>query len=135
MEDTNIVKSINPIETATEIQFITISLVSFEMHEKTIERIAGIIGLPSEIFHVVIVKMFSSSAASGLLIDLFKATGPDSYVSVLASIMMSSSETIFYTVSVYFGSVGIKKTRLILRRLLMHQGAGMNSELQGIIIM
>ena len=35
MEDTNIVKSINPIETATEIQFITISLVSFEMQEKT----------------------------------------------------------------------------------------------------
>jgi hypothetical protein len=44
VEDTNIVKSINPIETATEIQFITISLVSFEMQEKTIERIAGIIG-------------------------------------------------------------------------------------------
>ena len=44
MEDTNIVKSINPIETTTEIQFITISLVSFEMQEKTIERIAGIIG-------------------------------------------------------------------------------------------
>ena len=44
VEDTNIVKRINPIETATEIQFITISLVSFEMQEKTIERIAGIIG-------------------------------------------------------------------------------------------
>ena len=44
VEDTNIVKSINPIETATEIQFITISLVSFEMQEKTIERIAGVIG-------------------------------------------------------------------------------------------
>ena len=44
LADTNIVKSINPIETATEIQFITISLVSFEMQEKTIERIAEIIG-------------------------------------------------------------------------------------------
>lgn len=77
-------------------------------------RVAGILGLPSEIFPIVIVKMFSSSAASGLLLDLFKSTGPDSHVSVLASIMMSSSETIFYTVSVYFGSVGIKKTGYVI---------------------
>lgn len=79
-----------------------------------LREIAKIVRLPAEIVPIVVVKMFSSSAATGLLLDLYKSTGPDSYVSVLASIMMSSSETIFYTVSVYFGSVGIKKTGYVI---------------------
>ena len=50
---------------------------------------------PSELVPVTIVKMFSSSAATGLLIDLYKEFGPDSLLGTMASIMMSSTETIF----------------------------------------
>ena len=49
-----------------------------------------------------IVKMFSSSAATGLVLDLFKEYGPDSKIGMITSIMMSCTETIFYTMSVYY---------------------------------
>ena len=58
--------------------------------------------------------MFSSSAATSLLIDIFKEYGTDSYNGILSSIMMSSSETIFYTLAVYTAAGGIKKTRYII---------------------
>ena len=66
---------------------------------------------PSELVPISFVKMFSSSAATGLLTDIFKAYGPDSEIGRMAAVMMSSTETIFYTLSVYFMSVKIKKSR------------------------
>jgi spore maturation protein B len=63
---------------------------------------------------LVLVKMFSSSAANSLLLDIFKEFGPDSYIGRLASIIMSSTETIFYTMAVYFMAAGIKKSRYTL---------------------
>ena len=63
--------------------------------------------------------MFSSSAATGLLLDIFKEYGADSLLGRMASIMMSSTETIFYTMSVYFMSVGIKKSRYTLAGALL----------------
>lgn len=73
--------------------------------------LAKLVHFPSELVPLITVKMFSSSAATGLLLDIYKNYGPDSYLGLLASVIMSSSETIFYTVSVYFGCVNIKKTR------------------------
>ena len=66
---------------------------------------------PSELLPISLVKMFSSSAATGLLVDIFKTHGPDSELGRMAAVMMSSTETIFYTLSVYFMSVKIKKSR------------------------
>jgi spore maturation protein B len=58
--------------------------------------------------------MFSSSAATSLVLDIFKQYGPDSYLGRLVSIMASSTETIFYTLAVYFMAAGVKKTRYTL---------------------
>jgi spore maturation protein B len=69
---------------------------------------------PSEAVPLVIIKMFSSSAATSLLLDIFKEHGPDSYLGRLTSIIMSSTETIFYTLAVYFMAAGVKKTRYTL---------------------
>lgn len=66
---------------------------------------------PSELLPMSVVKLFSSSAATGLLLDIYKEFGADSYLGRLASVMMSSTETVFYTLSVYFMSVKIKKSR------------------------
>lgn len=73
------------------------------------------IGLPTEIVPLLIVKMFSSSAATGLVLDIFKTSGPDSYVGILTSILMSCTETIFYTMSVYFLAAKVTKTRFTLK--------------------
>ena len=77
------------------------------------------IKLPSEIVPLVIVKMFSSSAATGLVLDLFKEYGPDSSVGLIVSIMMSCTETIFYTLSIYFVTVKVRKTRYTLAGALL----------------
>jgi spore maturation protein B len=69
---------------------------------------------PAELLPIALVKMFSSSAATGLLLDLFKKYGTDSFLGLSASIMLSSTETIFYTMSIYFMHVHIKKTRFTL---------------------
>lgn len=76
-------------------------------------------GLPSQLIPVIIIKMFSSSAATGLVLDLFKEYGPDSSIGLLTSIMMSCTETIFYTMSVYFVTAKVTKTRYTLAGALL----------------
>lgn len=58
-------------------------------------------GFPSALVPLSIVKMFSSGAATSLLLDLYKQHGPDSTIGLTASLILSSTETIFYTLSVY----------------------------------
>lgn len=89
-----------------------------------ISPIADVFGFPSELVPLAVVKMFSSSAASGLLTDIYKSFGPDSYTGLLASVMMSCSETIFYTMSVYFVTAGVTKSRYTLAGALTCTLAG-----------
>ncbi|HPU63907.1 MAG TPA: nucleoside recognition domain-containing protein [Mobilitalea sp.] len=79
---------------------------------------------PSELLPIVLVKMFSSSAATSLLLDIYKEYGPDSYLGRLISIILSSTETIFYTMAVYFMAAGVKKTRYTLAGALVATLAG-----------
>ncbi len=72
------------------------------------------IGFPGALVPLSVVKMFSSSAATGLLLDIYKEFGTDSRTGMIASISMACTETIFYTMSVYFMSVKVKKTRYTL---------------------
>lgn len=78
----------------------------------------------SELIPLIFVKMFSSSAATGLLLDLFKKYGTDSYLGLAASLMMSSTETIFYTMSVYFMAAKVSKTGYTLKGALLSTAAG-----------
>lgn len=70
-----------------------------------------IIGLPPEIVPLVLIKPLSGSGALGVFAEILKQYGPDGYIGIVASIIMGSTETIFYTLTVYYGSVGIKKIR------------------------
>lgn len=81
--------------------------------------ITDLLHFPSEAVPLVIIKMFSSSAATSLLLDIFKEHGPDSYLGRLTSIIMSSTETIFYTLAVYFMAAGVKKIRYTLLGCLL----------------
>jgi spore maturation protein B len=69
------------------------------------------INFPSELMPLAIVKLFSSSAATGLGLDIFKTYGADSHLGKITSLMLSSTETVFYTISVYYMAVKVKKTR------------------------
>ncbi|MDF2952376.1 MAG: putative rane protein [Anaerocolumna sp.] len=79
-----------------------------------LKPVTTILHFPSELVPLVTVKLFSSSAATSLLLDIFKEYGPDSYLGRVSSIIMSCTETVFYTMSVYFMTAGVKKTRYTL---------------------
>ena len=88
-------------------------------------RFTKYIGFPAELVPLTIVKMFSSSAATGLLLDIFKEYGTDSRLGLIASISMSCTETIFYTMSVYFLAAKVTKTRYTLSGALISTIAGL----------
>lgn len=72
------------------------------------------LGFSSELIPLILIKMFSSSAATGLVLDIFKNHGPDSLIGMTTSIMMSCTETVFYTMSVYYMAAKVTKTRYTL---------------------
>lgn len=80
--------------------------------------------IPAELIPVFVVRLFSNSAATGLVLDIFKKFGTDSMLGTISSIMMSSTETVFYTMSVYFMAVKVKKTRWTLYGALLATIAG-----------
>ena len=85
---------------------------------------AGWLHIPVPLVPVILVRVVSSSAATGLILDIFKEYGPDSLVGTMVSIMMGCTETVFYTMSVYFMTAGIRKTRWTLPGALFATGAG-----------
>ena len=79
-----------------------------------IGKVTDPLGFPGDLVPLTLVKMFSSSAATGLVLDIFKRFGTDSLMGMMTSLMMSSTETIFYTMSVYFMVAKVTKTKWTL---------------------
>lgn len=69
------------------------------------------VGVPAELLPLMLVRPISGSAALGVGAELITSSGPDSYVGRVAAVMLGSTETTFYTIAVYFGAVGISRTR------------------------
>lgn len=88
-------------------------------------HITSRVGLPGELVPLGLVKMFSSSSATGLLLDIYDTYGVDSNIGLTASIMMSSTETIFYTVSIYFMYIKITKSRWTIPGAILCSIVGM----------
>jgi spore maturation protein B len=80
--------------------------------------------IPPAVIPVAIVRLFSASGATGLLLDIFKKFGTDSREGLTAALLLSSTETLVYCMSIYFGSVGIKKTRYTIPGALIATLAG-----------
>jgi spore maturation protein B len=76
-----------------------------------IAPVTNLIGLPSEVFPLAVIRNLSGSGSLGLMTDLAQTHGPDSFIGRLAAVMMGSHETTFYVLAVYFGSVGISRVR------------------------
>ena len=81
-------------------------------------------GIPPETAMLVLIRPISGSAALAVGADLMAEFGPDSAVGRTAAVMLGSTETTFYTVSVYFGAVGIKKTRYAIPAALFADFVG-----------
>lgn len=85
---------------------------------------------PTEAIPVALLRTFSSSASMGLIVDIFKNFGPDSFLGRLVSIMAGCTESIFYTFSVYFMSIQIKNTRYTVPVALFATLAGIIASYQ-----
>ena len=72
------------------------------------------VGVPSELLPLMLVRPISGSAALGVGAELIGNCGPDSYLGRVAAVMLGSTETTFYTIAVYFGAVGVTRTRYAL---------------------
>jgi len=69
------------------------------------------VGMPPETLTMALMRPLSGSGALGVMTELIKTHGPDSFIGKLSSTMMGSTETTFYVLAVYFGSIGIKRDR------------------------
>ena len=84
---------------------------ALELAARALEPLMEGLGLPAELLPLMLVRPVSGSVALGVGAELIAAYGPDSYLGRTAAVMLGSTETTFYTVAVYFGAVGVTRTR------------------------
>ena len=84
---------------------------ALELLAQALAPVMDRLGLPSELLPLMLVRPVSGSAALGVGAELIASYGPDSELGRTAAVMLGSTETTFYTVAVYFGAVGIVRTR------------------------
>lgn len=98
----------------------------FILMDKLLAPIMHFIGMPSEVLPLALIRPFSGSASIGVMAELIHKYGGDSLIAKTAATMMGSTETTFYVIAVYFGSVGIIRTRHAIP-------AGLLADLAGVV--
>jgi len=83
-----------------------------------------LLGVPAEVVPLMLVRPLSGGAALGIATGILQKYGPDSFVGRVASTLQSSTDTTFYVLTLYFGSIGITKTRYALAVALLGDLAG-----------
>jgi spore maturation protein B len=84
---------------------------ALELLTRLLSPVTALIGMPSETLAMALMRPLSGSGSLGVMTELMKVHGPDSLIGIMVSTMYGSSETTFYVLAVYFGSVGIRDTR------------------------
>ena len=87
---------------------------AFEALAAALGPVLGRLGIPAETLPLMLVRPFSGSAALGVGAELIQNYGPDSPVGRTAAVMLGGTETTFYTVAVYFGAAGVRRSRYAL---------------------
>jgi spore maturation protein B len=97
----------------------------FDLLQTLIQPLMDYLKIPSDILPLILIRPFSGSAANGILADIIKTQGGDSWISKLASTIMGSTETTFYVVAIYFGTINIRHTRYAIPAGLLADFSGM----------
>ena len=95
-----------------------------ELLTKWLAPAARVVGIPAETLPLVLIRPISGSAALAVGADLMAVHGPDSLIGRTAAVMLGSTESTFYTISVYFGAAGVKKTRYAVPAALIADFTG-----------
>lgn len=100
---------------------------ALEILGRILKPVTEFLHMPTDVLPLALLRPISGSGSMAIVNDIFSAHGPDSIEGKIASVMMGSTETTFYTVAVYFGAVGIKKIRHTVKSALL-------ADLTGIIM-
>jgi len=92
---------------------------------KVLAPVTNYLGVPPDVLPLAFLRPVSGSGSIAIVNDIFKNCGPDSIAGKIASVMMGSTETTFYTIAVYFGAVGIKNVRHTVKSALVADFVGM----------
>ena len=98
---------------------------AMEALTRGLDPVLGLIGFPAELLPMAIIRSLSGSGSAALVVDMINQYGEDSIFVKMAAVMYGSSETTFYVIAVYFGAVGIKKTRHAVPAGLIADAAAM----------
>jgi spore maturation protein B len=98
----------------------------FELLSILLEPLLTRIGMPSELLPLAMIRPFSGSASTAVMAELIHEHGGNSFIAKAAATLMGSTETTFYVIAIYFGSVNIRRTRHAIP-------AGLLADLAGII--
>ncbi|MGB9774136.1 MAG: spore maturation protein [Bacteroidota bacterium] len=90
-----------------------------------LDPVTRLIGMPGEALPMALMRPLSGSGSLGIMSDIMKVHGPDSFIGILVSTMYGSSETTFYVLAVYFGSVNVRSIRHAVLAGLAADVAGM----------
>ena len=97
---------------------------ALEAFSAVLSPVLEFLGIPAETVLLLLIRPLSGSAALAVGAELMAAHGPDSLIGRTAAVMLGSTETTFYTVSVYFGACGVKKTRYAIPAALIADFVG-----------
>lgn len=97
---------------------------AMELIRRYLSPVFGFFGIPPETAMLVLVRPISGSAALAVGADLMAQYGTDSLIGRTAAVMLGSTETTFYAISVYFGAAGIRKTRYTVLAALLADMTG-----------
>lgn len=97
---------------------------ALELLAKVLSPVTGLIGMPGELVPMAFMRPLSGSGALGIVSELVTTHGPESMIGRMASVMEGSTETTFYVLAVYFGSVSIRNSRHALPAALTADLAG-----------
>lgn len=92
---------------------------AMELLSRLLSPVMGFFSIPPETALLVLIRPISGSAALAVGADLMRVYGVDSLIGRTTAVMLGSTETTFYTISVYFGAAGIKKTRYTVAAALI----------------
>ena len=96
-----------------------------ELLARALQPVLNLISFPTDLLPMALTRPLSGSATIGLFADLAKSHGPDSLVTRMGGTLLGSTETTFYVLTVYFGAVGVKRTRHAVAVGLLADLAGM----------
>ena len=96
-----------------------------DLFVKLIEPVLNILKIPPQIMPLAILRPISGSASMAIATDIMKQHGVDSFIGLVTSTIMGSTETTFYTIAIYTSIVGIKKIRFVIAAALIADVVGM----------